>query len=160
MSSSEYEAVRFDLGDRSYDVLIGSGLLTGAAGEIAARLGARTKAFIITDENVGARHLATIAEPMAADDRHPAHPGRPRGARGARPHPRADGRRGSVIPHQSVTLERRGLRAAVPQLHPGRAGRVEPHATTTTHREEPMSELPRLDMYIDGASVPLAQAAN
>ena len=69
MSSRECEVVRVDLGERSYDVLIGAELLAGAAGEIAARLGESTKAFIITDDNVGPRHLATLAEPLAAADR-------------------------------------------------------------------------------------------
>ena len=69
MSTCDFETVRVSLGVRSYDVLIGSGLLAGAATEIAARLGDRTKAFIITDDNVGVRHLATIAGPLEASGR-------------------------------------------------------------------------------------------
>ena len=69
MSTTDFEAVRVDLGDRSYDVLIGSGLLAGATDAIVDRLGESTRAFIVTDDNVGARHLATIADPLAAAGR-------------------------------------------------------------------------------------------
>ena len=69
MPSSECEVVRVELGERSYDVVIGAGLLAGAASEIAVRLGERTKAFIVTDDNVGPRHLATLCKPLAAENR-------------------------------------------------------------------------------------------
>ncbi|WP_312367870.1 3-dehydroquinate synthase [Ensifer sp.] len=53
--------VRVDLGDRSYDILIGPGLIAAAGNEIAARLKGR-KVAVITDENVGPRYL----EPLMA----------------------------------------------------------------------------------------------
>lgn len=52
--------VRVELGARSYDILIASGLIARAGKEIAARLpGAR--AAIVTDENVAARHGEALA---------------------------------------------------------------------------------------------------
>ena len=54
--------------NRSYDVTDRLGAARQRGGtRSAARLGARTKAFIITDDNVGARHLATIAGPLEAE---------------------------------------------------------------------------------------------
>lgn len=53
--------VRVDLGDRSYDILIGPGLIAAAGEEIAARLKGR-KMAVITDENVAPRYL----EPLMA----------------------------------------------------------------------------------------------
>ena len=48
--------VRVDLGDRSYDILIGPGLIAAAGREIASRLKGR-KIAIITDENVAPIYL-------------------------------------------------------------------------------------------------------
>lgn len=48
--------VRVDLGDRSYDILIGPGLIAAAGSEIASRLKGR-KVAVITDENVAPRYL-------------------------------------------------------------------------------------------------------
>ena len=56
-------------GGRSYDVLIGPGLLPRAAELIEARVG-RARVGIVTDENVAARHLATVAGSLAATGRH------------------------------------------------------------------------------------------
>ncbi|WP_077959846.1 3-dehydroquinate synthase [Ensifer adhaerens] len=53
--------VRVDLGDRSYDILIGPGLIAAAGEEIATRLKGR-KMAVITDENVAPRYL----EPLMA----------------------------------------------------------------------------------------------
>lgn len=53
--------VRVDLGDRSYDILIGPGLIAAAGQEIAARLKGRRMA-VITDENVAPLYL----EPLMA----------------------------------------------------------------------------------------------
>ncbi len=52
--------MRVDLGERSYDILIGPGLIAEAAREIASRLKVRRMA-VITDENVGARYLAPLS---------------------------------------------------------------------------------------------------
>ena len=48
--------VRVDLGDRSYDILIGPGLIAAAGREIASRLKGR-KIAVITDEHVAPRYL-------------------------------------------------------------------------------------------------------
>ncbi|MEW6257575.1 MAG: 3-dehydroquinate synthase [Pseudomonadota bacterium] len=51
--------VRVDLAGRAYDIVIGPGLLSSLGARIAAlRPGARVA--IVTDENVAARHLATV----------------------------------------------------------------------------------------------------
>ena len=47
------------LGSRSYDVLIGPGLMAVAADLIAARLG-KAKCGIVTDANVAPAHLAPL----------------------------------------------------------------------------------------------------
>ncbi|MDK1375164.1 MULTISPECIES: 3-dehydroquinate synthase [unclassified Sinorhizobium] len=51
--------VRVDLGDRSYDILIGPGLIAAAGKEIASRLKGR-KMAVITDENVAPRYLPPL----------------------------------------------------------------------------------------------------
>lgn len=53
------ETVHVSLGDRSYDILIGSGLIARAGQEIASRLpGIRTA--VVTDENLAKLHLPTL----------------------------------------------------------------------------------------------------
>ncbi|MBZ9884515.1 3-dehydroquinate synthase [Mesorhizobium sp. CA10] len=59
MSNAEPVKVEVGLGDRAYDILIGSGLLTRSGEEIARRLPG-TRAAIVTDENVAAAHLDTL----------------------------------------------------------------------------------------------------
>ncbi|RJG43821.1 3-dehydroquinate synthase [Mesorhizobium sp. DCY119] len=51
--------VSVGLGDRAYDILIGSGLIARAGAEIAARLPG-IRAAIVTDENVAAVHLEAL----------------------------------------------------------------------------------------------------
>ncbi|QGX98138.1 3-dehydroquinate synthase [Roseovarius faecimaris] len=53
------ETVHVDLGSRSYDILIGPGLLAEAGARIAPFL-ARPRVAIVTDENVGALHLEAL----------------------------------------------------------------------------------------------------
>lgn len=53
------EAVPVKLGDRTYDILIGSGLLARAGDEIARRL-PRARVAVVTDDNVAASHLAPL----------------------------------------------------------------------------------------------------
>jgi 3-dehydroquinate synthase len=62
-------AVRVGLGARSYDVLIGTGLLARAPELIGARLGP-ARCAIVTDENVAALHLAPFESGLAALGRH------------------------------------------------------------------------------------------
>ncbi len=53
------------LGDRAYDILIGSGLLAAAGGEIASRLPG-IRAAIVSDEHVAAHHLDTLRQGLAS----------------------------------------------------------------------------------------------
>ena len=53
------ETVHVPLGDRSYDVRIGSGLIANAADEIRPLL-ARPRIAVLTDETVGAAHLGAL----------------------------------------------------------------------------------------------------
>ncbi|HEX5958057.1 MAG TPA: 3-dehydroquinate synthase [Hyphomicrobiaceae bacterium] len=61
--------VRVRLGDRSYDALIGTGLLARAPELIEARLGGAGCA-IVTDANVAEHHLASLERDLAARGRH------------------------------------------------------------------------------------------
>ena len=62
-------AVPVALGQRSYDVLIGTGLLARAAEFIDHRLGA-AKCLIVTDQNVAQRHLAPLETALKGLGRH------------------------------------------------------------------------------------------
>jgi 3-dehydroquinate synthase len=57
--------VQVGLGERSYDILIGADLLARAGGEIARRMPG-VRAAIVTDANVAAAHLATVAGGLSA----------------------------------------------------------------------------------------------
>ncbi|RUW58342.1 3-dehydroquinate synthase [Mesorhizobium sp. M7A.F.Ca.US.008.03.1.1] len=59
MSIDAPVAVEVGLGDRTYDILIGPGLLARAGAEIARRLPG-TRAAVVTDANVAAAHLAAL----------------------------------------------------------------------------------------------------
>ncbi|HMN38482.1 MAG TPA: 3-dehydroquinate synthase [Hyphomicrobium sp.] len=63
MSASRKVGV--ELGERTYDVLIGPGLLAKAGALIAERLG-KVKCGIVTDENVARHHLASLERSLAA----------------------------------------------------------------------------------------------
>lgn len=58
-TSEQAIAVPVALGDRSYDVLIGPGLIATAAARVAARF-PKARVVIVTDENVAASHLAAL----------------------------------------------------------------------------------------------------
>ena len=58
--------VHVPLGERSYDILIGSGVIKRAGGEISTRIKGR-KAAIVTDENVGAIYLEGLMDSLEAD---------------------------------------------------------------------------------------------
>jgi 3-dehydroquinate synthase len=68
MSRAE-KAVPVVLGARSYDVLIGPGLLQEAGRLIATRIG-KGKCGIVTDENVARHHLAALEASLKAENRH------------------------------------------------------------------------------------------
>ena len=56
---STYETVRVNLGERSYDVLVGEGLLAEVAQHISPVL-KQDRVFIVTDENVAPLHLEIL----------------------------------------------------------------------------------------------------
>jgi 3-dehydroquinate synthase len=64
----EIARVPVQLGSRSYEVLIGPGLLPRSAELIAAHVG-RQRVAVVTDENVAARHLATVQSGLERDNR-------------------------------------------------------------------------------------------
>jgi 3-dehydroquinate synthase len=59
VSADRPVTVEVGLGDRAYDILIGSGLLSRAGEEISRRLPG-TRAAVVTDENVAAAHHDTL----------------------------------------------------------------------------------------------------
>ena len=59
MSADQPVTVEVGLGDRTYDILIGSGLLSRAGVEISRRLPG-TRAAVITDANVASAHLDAL----------------------------------------------------------------------------------------------------
>lgn len=59
------ETVRVDLGDRSYDIVIGPGLIAEAGAQIAARTPG-VRCAVITDRNVAAAHLDALLESLGA----------------------------------------------------------------------------------------------
>jgi 3-dehydroquinate synthase len=63
--SAARKTVRVNLGDRSYDILIGPGLIATAADEIAGRLKGRRMA-VITDEHVAPLYLEPLMESLKA----------------------------------------------------------------------------------------------
>jgi len=65
MSSRTSDSVTVGLGERSYDILIGSGLIASAGAEIAARLPG-IRAAIVTDENVASAWLAPLKSSLSA----------------------------------------------------------------------------------------------
>jgi 3-dehydroquinate synthase len=67
--ANEPRTVRVSLGARSYDVLIGPGLLARASRLIEACLGT-ARCAIVTDENVARHHLAPLEKDLVAHGRH------------------------------------------------------------------------------------------
>ena len=63
--ASATRTVGVELGERTYDVLIGPGLLAKAGALIAERLG-QVKCAIVTDENVAHHHLTALERSLAA----------------------------------------------------------------------------------------------
>ena len=62
---STTETVRLDLGERSYDIHVGAGLL-GRAGGLIAPLLRRRRVFIVTDANVAPLYLSALQESLTA----------------------------------------------------------------------------------------------
>ena len=61
------ETLRVALGERSYDIRIGGGLIQSAGAEIAPLLTGRPRVTIVTDENVGALHLEPLQTALRAE---------------------------------------------------------------------------------------------
>ncbi len=59
------QRVRVDLGSRAYDVVVGAGLLE-RAGEFIAPVLKRKRIFVVTDQNVAARHGARLEQGLRA----------------------------------------------------------------------------------------------
>ena len=60
------ETVPVKLGDRTYDILIGGGLVARAGVEISSRLPG-IRVAIVTDENVAGPHLAPLVASLRAE---------------------------------------------------------------------------------------------
>lgn len=71
MSADTPVVVEVGLGDRTYDILIGSGLLSRAGAEISRRLPG-TRAAVVTDANVAAAHLDALKAGLEASGIQPA----------------------------------------------------------------------------------------
>ncbi|MBL0371601.1 3-dehydroquinate synthase [Rhizobium sp. KVB221] len=63
MTAENQKTVHVDLGDRSYDILIGPGLIAKAGREIVSRLKGR-KVAVITDEHVAPHYLQPLAQSL------------------------------------------------------------------------------------------------
>src|SRR5215475_8488633 len=59
------ESIHIDLGARSYDVLIGQGLIA-RAGELIAPFAATKRVFIVTDQNVARTHRSELIHSLDA----------------------------------------------------------------------------------------------
>jgi shikimate kinase/3-dehydroquinate synthase len=68
-SNSNPRRVGVQLGERSYEVLIGPGLIGSAGSTIAARFGT-ARCGIVTDENVAKSHLPALEAALAAQGKH------------------------------------------------------------------------------------------
>ena len=65
MRADGIETLRVELGDRSYDILVGRGLIARAA-ESLLPLMRRRQAIVVTDDNVARRHLALLRDSLKA----------------------------------------------------------------------------------------------
>ena len=62
---SPRQTVRVGLGERSYDILVGAGLI-GETGALLAPALARPRAIVVTDANVASLHLDRLSASLAA----------------------------------------------------------------------------------------------
>ena len=60
---SDAETVRVDLGDRSYDIVIGDGVLSNA-GTLIADAVPGVRPVVVTDETVASLHLETLSQAL------------------------------------------------------------------------------------------------
>ncbi|OUS12983.1 3-dehydroquinate synthase [Rhodospirillales bacterium 47_12_T64] len=66
MNKETFERLTVDLGDRSYDILVGENLIANA-GKLIQPLMRQKRTFIITDENVAKHHLSTLEEALSSE---------------------------------------------------------------------------------------------
>ncbi len=68
MTEMVRDTVRVELGERSYDILVGAGVLAEAGRHIAGAIGRKRRLVIVTDENVrAAGHLAVVEQALGAE---------------------------------------------------------------------------------------------
>ncbi|WP_120495389.1 3-dehydroquinate synthase [Kiloniella sp. EL199] len=67
MRTETYERLTLDLDDRSYDILVGEGLVANA-GSLVRPFIKQDRTFIITDENVAKHHLPTLETALKSKD--------------------------------------------------------------------------------------------
>lgn len=65
--ATEPSTLRVELGERSYDIVVGPGLIGTAGSRIKAVL-KQPRCVIVTDENVARHHLGTLMDSLAAAD--------------------------------------------------------------------------------------------
>ena len=68
MTDSVRDSVRVELGDRSYEILVGKGVLAEAGKHIAAAIGRKRRLVIVTDENVKAAGHLEVLEKAIVDE--------------------------------------------------------------------------------------------
>ncbi len=66
MNKETFERLTVDLGDRSYDILVGENLVANA-GKLVQPFLKQKRTFIITDENVAKHHLATLENALSSE---------------------------------------------------------------------------------------------
>jgi len=71
MTTTVTDTVRLDLGPRSYDILVGDGVLAESGPRIAAATKGKAP-IVVTDENVAPLHLATLERTLRATGIEPA----------------------------------------------------------------------------------------
>ena len=68
MTGSVRDTVRVELGDRSYQILVGKGVLAEAGKHIAAAIGRKRRLVVVADTNViNARHLETLFDALDSE---------------------------------------------------------------------------------------------
>ena len=60
-----YSSLKLQLGDRAYDILIGTGLIRNA-GDLIAPVLKQPRVVIVTDENVAQLYLSTLKQSLSA----------------------------------------------------------------------------------------------
>lgn len=60
-----FDSLRVELGTRSYNIIIGPGVIAESGAQIAPVL-RQDRVFVVTDETVGARHLAPLQDSLCA----------------------------------------------------------------------------------------------